>query len=270
MLLVQSAYCTPKVTSGQCVGSYCAVHVVRNLAQPQTICRKKLYCTCTREENVFMPVTTRSSSRLPRTESVSWLSPLGRAANADDKLVLPAKYSRRILMASSAMLLSCFSAMYNRLWDNALLALLVFSTSINYWRYPTKGPRRTFDMCCANGSLAYQVFFTSTYVTPAARACYLATCGAGGFFYGLARALNIGLGSQPGKRDLSLNISSACHVCLHMCGNIGNLILYDALGSNWFGWTESETKSGRAPDPALMEMQHIDLMHNESQVHNVQ
>jgi hypothetical protein len=153
-----------------------------------------------------------------------------------DHLVLPPRFSRRILLASSLMLLSCATAVHNGLMDNALLALLVFCSSINYWRYPIVGWRRSVDMCCACGSLAYQVFYTSRYTTSRARLCYVGTVALGGLFYSLARALNRTLGAIPGRRDLALNISSACHVALHVCGNVGNLILYDALGTNWMRW----------------------------------
>ena len=170
-------------------------------------------------------VTTRSSS-----------SAAAASIRGHDALVLPPRFSRRILFASSLMLPSFVIALYNGLVDNALLALLVFCSSINYWRHPILGWRRSVDMCCACGSLAYQVFHTSRRTTHSVRLCYVGTVLLGGFFYSLARALNRTLGAAPGKRDLAFNISSACHVALHVCGNLGNFILYDALGTNWMRW----------------------------------
>lgn len=183
-----------------------------------------------------MVATTRSATSAAASPAASRDHGTREELAPSKRLVLPPKFSRRILLASSLMLLSFAAAAYNGLVDNASLALLVFCSSINYWRYPIVGWRRSVDMCCACGSLAYQVFYTSRHTTPQARLCYVGTVVLGGLFYSLARALNHSLGSVPGRRDLALNVSSACHVALHVCGNVGNLILYDALGTNWMRW----------------------------------
>ena len=145
------------------------------------------------------------------------------------KLVLPPQYSRRILIASSVMSASAVSAYYNGCYDNCVLAVLVLCSSLNYWRHPTFGVRRSFDMLCANGSLAYQVFYTSqrSECSSKARMAYLFTVMCGGTCYFAARRFNF--------RYRNLNISSALHVCLHLFGNLGNLILYDSLGANALG-----------------------------------
>lgn len=84
-------------------------------------------------------------------------------------------------------------------------------------------------MLCANGSLAYQVCYTSQLAecSPKARLAYLFTVACGGTCYFAARRFNF--------RYRNLNISSALHVCLHLFGNLGNLILYDSLGANVLG-----------------------------------
>ena len=198
-----------------------------------------------------MPPTTRRSSSAQRARRVRATSQQQQQPAAaseaktksppaikddDPALVLPPQFSRRILCASSLMLLSFYAGLYNGLHDNAFLALLVFCSSINYWRLPVLGWRRSFDMCCANGSLAYQFFYTSTFTSAEARTAYRLTVAAGGVFYMAARSFNRYLGASPKTRPLALNYSSACHVCLHICGNVGNLLLYDSLGVNWAGW----------------------------------
>lgn len=153
-----------------------------------------------------------------------------RAVAAKPALVLPPQYSRRILLASSVMSASVVSAYLNGCYDNCVLAVLVLCSSLNYWRHPTFGVRRTFDIVCANGSLAYQVFYTSqrSECSPTARIAYLATVMCGGTCYFAARHFNFRYGN--------LNVSSAFHVGLHMFGNLGNLILYDSLGPyNYLG-----------------------------------
>ena len=37
------------------------------------------------------------------------------------------------------------------------------------------------------------------------------------------------LGRRFGRTG-NFNVSSSLHCCLHLCGNIGNLLLYDSLG----------------------------------------
>lgn len=140
------------------------------------------------------------------------------------KLVLPPIYSRRILMASTLMCTSVASALYNRLPDNAMLAVLVLCSSVNYWRHPVLGARRYFDMVCAIGSLAYQCFYTSQRTSKPARHAYWMTVAAGGSCYLVGRYFSF-------SRRM-YNVSSSLHVCLHVFGNVGNLLLYDSLGVN--------------------------------------
>ena len=140
------------------------------------------------------------------------------------KLVLPPEYSRRILAASTLMSFSVASAMYNRCYDNAFLAFLVLGTSINYWRLPLLGMRRYFDMACAMGSLGYQTFYTSRHTTERARHLYWTTVVLGCSCYLTGRYFTFTRGNY--------NVSSAMHCCLHVFGNIGNLLLYDSLGAN--------------------------------------
>lgn len=143
-------------------------------------------------------------------------------------LVLPPQYSRRILMASSVMTISAVSAYRNGCYDNCALAMLVLSSSLNYWRHPIFGIRRSMDMVCAMGSLSYQVFFTSQKCTREARFAYWATVFCGCSCYLAARHFSF--------RYRNFNVSSAFHVGLHMFGNLGNLILYDSLGPyNYLG-----------------------------------
>lgn len=121
---------------------------------------------------------------------------------------------------------SIVSATYNELPDNALLACLVLFSSVNYWRHPVVGARRTFDMLCACGSLAYQCCYTSWKTSERARHTYWATVLAGGSCYLVGRYFSF-------TRKM-YNVSSSLHVMLHVFGNIGNVVLYDSLGANVF------------------------------------
>ena len=143
-------------------------------------------------------------------------------------IVLPRRYAKRILLASFLMIPSGFAALWNGLMDNAFLNALVFSTSVNYWRRPTLGWRRNVDMVCATGSLAYQLLHTSRRASDQVRALYFGFVVLGGAFYLSARTLTFYYRDTWG--DTAYNVSSAAHCCLHLCGNLGNLVLYGALG----------------------------------------
>ena len=78
-------------------------------------------------------------------------------------------------------------------------------------------------------SVGYQFFVCMPQLpsTPA-RVVYVATLAASGFCYFRARSFGL-----SGDKDTS----SWWHCGLHLCGGVGNLILYDALGRNAAGWT---------------------------------
>jgi hypothetical protein len=64
----------------------------------------------------------------------------------DDSLLLPLSYSKFLFYSSFSMLISAIiSIMVNDLYVSIYL-LLLFLTSINYWRRPEYGLRRNIDM----------------------------------------------------------------------------------------------------------------------------
>ena len=77
------------------------------------------------------------------------------AMSSSGRLILPRRYSRRILYACTLTLVSVASAAHNALPLNFCLAVAVFCTSINYWRHPVRGSwqrgswRRSVDMLVA-------------------------------------------------------------------------------------------------------------------------
>lgn len=148
-------------------------------------------------------------------------------AMAHGELVLPTQYSRRILRFSTLTLFSIASALYNGLFVNATLAIVVFCTSINYWRHPLFGWRRNLDIGCVCIAFSYQISFTATHTSALARHAYYLTMFTGSVCY---------LASLYAGRILRDDATdSLLHVCLHICGNVGNLLLYDSLGANTFG-----------------------------------
>ena len=154
--------------------------------------------------------------------------PYTAQATPSAHLVLGPKYSRRIMCACSLMLGSIGSALWNGLADNMLLAALVLATSVNYWRFPVDGVRRRLDMACANFAFMYQLLYSSRSAPPSAQLAYFVTVVVGGAFYLGARHYGRGRGDHDS--------ASKCHVCLHVVGNVGNVLLYDALGHRRLGW----------------------------------
>ena len=143
------------------------------------------------------------------------------------ELVMPPRYSQRILRASALALVSIASAIYNKLPTSALLATAVFITSVNYWRHPIFGLRRNVDMGCVCVALGYQIMFMAYEATAAARHAYWAATAFGCCCY---------LASVYAGRVLhDYNADSILHISLHVCANLGNIMLYDSFGANVLG-----------------------------------
>lgn len=152
------------------------------------------------------------------------------AANSGHHPIQPPEFARRIWIAAWQALGSACFAFANDRHDCALLGLLVLLTSLNYWRHPIHGWRRTVDIVAASGSLGYQIFFVAPYWhCPTAAIAYAFSVAMGVACYGRSRYLS----HKYGDKDTS----SWWHVGLHVCGNAGNFVLYDAVGSNLLGWS---------------------------------
>ena len=106
-------------------------------------------------------------------------------------------------------------------------AVLIMLTSVNYWRYPVVGLRRTLDMVSSVGCFCYQLKASAS--TP--KSACIVYCGASAGIlgcYGAARHYNFTLGNQT--------VACRWHLLVHACTGFGSLVLYDALGRNDVGW----------------------------------
>lgn len=118
--------------------------------------------------------------------------------------------------------------------------------------HPTLGIRRTVDIMASSCALVYQVGLAQTRLTLAPRMAYLGVVCGGIGCYTLARRMT----ALYGDRDLASKLHVRRHslplaaaprkaagrtrpapvrrvprqVGLHVCGNLSNLLLYDALG----------------------------------------
>lgn len=133
-----------------------------------------------------------------------------------NKRVLQQKYANRIYNTSHLILSQVYVAYLNNLLYCGFLALAVYLTSLNYWRYPIRGWRRNLDMVTAGIALSFHIFMAIKHSAPNT---YLGLVGLGILAYSMARQSN------------SQNVSSALHCFMHICGNLSNLVLYTHLGS---------------------------------------
>lgn len=108
-------------------------------------------------------------------------------------------------------------------------AVLIMLTSINYWRHPVFGVRRSLDMISSAGCFLYQLRAASRSAPTGACAVYCtSSAGILGCYAG-SRYYNFVLGNKA--------VACRLHLMVHACTGFGSLVLYDALGANAAGWT---------------------------------
>ena len=110
---------------------------------------------------------------------------------------------------------------------------LIFLTSVNYWRHPVVGLRRTVDMLSSAGCFLYQLR-ASASAPPGACATYCGTSTGVLGCYAMARHYNLTLRNPT--------VGCRWHIMLHACTGFGSVVLYDALGRNRAGWRRTECR----------------------------
>ena len=136
------------------------------------------------------------------------------------------KYSRRLFYSSFLAILSVYSAWYNRLYYATIRSFLVLCTSVLYWNDPKEGFIRKIDMISANGCIGYQWLYDSMKLSMIPWTFYTATIIGCLLCYFNAR--HYGRKPRP-----DFDMASRWHMCIHILGNIGNLILYDGIGRQY-------------------------------------
>ncbi|RQM18373.1 hypothetical protein KXD40_002231 [Peronospora effusa] len=129
--------------------------------------------------------------------------------------VLPPCYSTRLFRSSFATCFSVVGALRSELWGCACVALVVLLTSLNYWRDPVKGWRRTADMTAVFGAAVYHAYYcVAVCQDPIVQVLYALVVANSGYCYMQAR-------KAPNQ-----DVSSAWHCGLHLMGNAANVLLY--------------------------------------------
>ena len=75
--------------------------------------------------------------------------------------IIEPRTARPILLASQLMLITIVHALLREAYGAAVMGTALYSTSVNFWRSPTKGWRRNLDYSCVALSFIY---FTSLAV----------------------------------------------------------------------------------------------------------
>ena len=74
------------------------------------------------------------------------------------ELLAPPTYSKRIIAVSFLSLGAAAFAVSRGVYDIMAVPLVVFTTSINYWRHPVRGWRRNTDIAVVTVCIAYQMY----------------------------------------------------------------------------------------------------------------
>ena len=133
------------------------------------------------------------------------------------------EYSIRLYRTCYLMLISMYSAWIHGIIDCFALSVLVFSTSILYWRFPVDGWRRRLDIVCVNGAILYQSIHKARQIDLLPAFLYYSMVIFIVFFYRTAR--------YYGRTLHDYDMASRYHMLFHIFGNLGNLVLYQALHS---------------------------------------
>ncbi|KAI9906892.1 hypothetical protein PsorP6_004548 [Peronosclerospora sorghi] len=132
--------------------------------------------------------------------------------------VLLPRYSSRLYRSSFTTCLSVIMALRSEIWGCALVALVVLLTSLNYWRYPVIGWRRTADMAAVFFAAIYHVYCCIVLChDPVVQILYALVVANSGYCYLRAR-------KAPNQ-----DVSSAWHCGLHLLGNAANVLLYHGI-----------------------------------------
>ncbi len=132
--------------------------------------------------------------------------------------VVPQKHAKRLFATSFITVVSIWFSAVAGLYDLTAVASAILATSVNYWRCPTYGWRRTIDIYTVSLGLGYQLV---TLVRPApaeVQLTYAAFLSMGVLCYFMARHSHL--------RRNDTNLSTMWHAGLHLSANVGNVYLY--------------------------------------------
>jgi hypothetical protein len=130
---------------------------------------------------------------------------------------VPPEQARLLFRVSFLTLVSLAIAAWLRVWDGVVVCGLVFLFSVNHWRRPVYGVRRTADIANTLACLGYQSWRSTRDCTLMSAFLALTYAGAACFVVRLWLVAKRGMGPLWGAR---------WHCGVHVLGNAGNVCLY--------------------------------------------
>jgi hypothetical protein len=142
--------------------------------------------------------------------------------NKDDEYIVPLEHGYYMCIMSSLSFLSGVYAIKRQLYALSFSPLIVFGTSINYWRKPTYGLRRNIDIFFVISSLSLHTYLSlqpkNTCITN--YYYYYVTPISGGLLYTISWLLH---------KNKFLWPSTIAHGMIHIVANLSNVLLYKGL-----------------------------------------
>ena len=132
--------------------------------------------------------------------------------------VVPQNHARRLFATSLLTIFSIWFSAVAGLYDLTAVASAILATSLNYWRLPTYGWRRTIDMYTVSLGLVYQLVTLVRSAPAEVQLTYCSFLGLAILCYLKARHCHLV------RRDT--NLSTMWHAGLHLSANVGNVYLY--------------------------------------------
>ena len=138
----------------------------------------------------------------------------------------PKYISNRMLNSSKYLIIPTIVASYNGLLDLAILTLLLWLSSINYWYAPRLGWKRNIDILCLTCSFAYHTFCVCFELDSFfCIGCYLFGLACSGICYCIGKYFQI---------NGDLNGDSFWHCRLHYVSIITNCFIYQFINEARF------------------------------------
>ena len=136
------------------------------------------------------------------------------------KMVYEPAYAKRMYCSSHLGIICVLCAYYHSIYDVMIMSLAVLLTSLNYWRLPCFGIRRTMDIVICQIALWYSFYSSLYYLTTGF--FMLQLCGM--VLYAVAYFSAIYFGIKGDQHH-----ASCCHVALHVLGTTFNVLLSRGL-----------------------------------------
>eukprot|EP01084_Bolivina_argentea_P033597 62130_1 len=156
----------------------------------------------------------RSNSKLKRED-----------ATKEIIIMYPQHLAFRMQISSTMMFFNVITCLYYGFMDCFFIDLLVMLCSLNHWRFPIIGIRRSIDLLMAQIATFYHIYIAYYTVTQYQWNVYVYVGFIGVLiFYSGA----IFFGVQSNK-----NGASACHFMMHTWGIIANTYLYISVNESY-------------------------------------